>query len=336
MSSVREIASRVGVSVATVSRVINNDPRVSEAMRDRVLKAANQSRYVPKVGTRSTMNIALLYTDEPSLESPFDSALMQGMGERMDEYGFDLMILRGSRTRNPSETYTQMLMRKGVRGAVIRTTSRTRDACEEIATEGFPAVVVGDRFDNPKVSFVASDSRSGSQQAIEHLLKLGHRRIAICTNVVDDSDHADRIHGYTDAMKAAGLALDPGLIVRTPANRSGGKQIIRRLMTGKNCPTAVYLVDPMAAVGAMHELMNMGLKVPTDVSLIGFDDGELRHLMQPTMTAVCQDATEIGREVFEVLHSIVGSHGKVTAQRRTLPTFLEIHGSTGPVPNRPA
>jgi DNA-binding LacI/PurR family transcriptional regulator len=133
MSSVREIASRLGVSVATVSRVINNDPRVSDAMRDRVLKAANQSRYVPKVGSRSTMNIALLYTDEPSLESPFDSALMQGMGERMDEFGFDLMILRGSRTRHAAETFTQMLMRKGVRGAVIRTTSRSRQVCEEIA-----------------------------------------------------------------------------------------------------------------------------------------------------------------------------------------------------------
>jgi DNA-binding LacI/PurR family transcriptional regulator len=332
MSSVREIASRVGVSVATVSRVINNDPRVSEAMRDRVLKAANQTRYVPKVGSRSTMNIALLYTDEPSLESPFDAALMQGMGERMDEFGFDLMILRGSRTRNPSETYTQMLMRKGVRGAVIRTTSRTRLVCEDIATEGFPAVVVGDRFQNPRVSFVSSDSRSGSREATEHLLKLGHRRIAICTNIVDDSDHADRILGYSDALSAAGLEVNPNLVVRTPANRPGGKQIIRRIMTGSDCPTAVYMVDPMAAVGAMHELLYMGLKVPGDVSLIGFDDGELRHLMQPTMTAVCQDATEIGREAFEVLHSLIGASGRPQVHRRILPTVLEIHGSTAAAP----
>jgi DNA-binding LacI/PurR family transcriptional regulator len=332
MSSVREIASRVGVSVATVSRVINNDPRVSEAMRDRVLKAANQTRYVPKVGSRSTMNIALLYTDEPTLDSPFDSALLQGMGERMDEFGFDLMILRGSRTRHPSETYTQMLMRKGVRGAVLRTNSRTRDACEEVATEGFPAVVVGDRFDNPKVRFVSSDSRAGSREAIAHLLKLGHRRIAISTNIVDDSDHADRVLGYGDAFSALGLPVDPEFIVRTPATRPGGKQIIRRLMAGDRCPTAVYLADPMAAVGAMHELIDMGLKVPTDVSVIGFDDGELRHLMQPTMTAVCQDAREIGREAFAMLHSIIDGNGKHSSQRRILPTILEIHGSTALAP----
>jgi DNA-binding LacI/PurR family transcriptional regulator len=331
MSSVREIASKLGVSVATVSRVINNDPRVSDAMRERVLKAANQSRYVPKVGTKSTMNIALLYTDEPSLESPFDSALMQGMGERMDEFGFDLMILRGSRTRHAAETFTQMLMRKGVRGAVIRTTSRSRQACEEIATEGFPAIVVGDRFENPKVSFVATDSRTGSREAVDHLLKLGHRQIAVVTNIVDDSDHADRILGYTEALESAGLKPNPDLIVKTPANLAGGKQIIRRLMAGNDHPTAIYLVDPMAAVGALHELLDMGIKVPADVSLIGFDDGELRHLMQPTMTAVCQDAVELGRKAFEMLHDIITAAGKPPMLRRTLPTVLEIHGSTAVV-----
>jgi DNA-binding LacI/PurR family transcriptional regulator len=238
------------------------------------------------------------------------------------------MILRGSRTRQASETYTQMLMRKGVRGAVIRTTSRTRQACEEIATEGFPAVVVGERFDNPRVSFVSSDSRSGSRQAIEHLLKLGHRRIAICTNIVDDSDHADRILGYGDALLGAGMKVDPQLIVRTPANRDGGNQIVRRLWAGGKGPSAIYLVDPMAAVGAMHELFTMGIKIPDEVSLVGFDDGDLRYLMQPAMTAVCQDAAEIGREAFEVLHSIVNATGRAAVQQRVLPTVLEIHGST--------
>jgi len=330
MSSVREIASRVGVSVATVSRVINNDPCVSEAMRERVLKAANQSRYVPKVGVRSTMNIAFLYTDEPSLDSPFDSALLQGMGERMDQFRFDLMILRASRSKLPHETFTQMLMRKGVRGAVVRTTTGTRDVCEEIATEGFPAVVVADRFDNPKVSFVTSDSRTSSRDAVEHLIRLGHRRIAICVNVVDDSDHADRVAGYRDAFSQQSLEVDERMILRAPANRWGGEQFMRRLMAGDGRPTAVYLADPMSAVGAMHEAQKMGLKVPEDLSVVGFDDGDLRHLLLPVMTSVVQDAKEMGREAFEVLHELINRpNAKAAAVRRVLPTVLEIHGSTG-------
>ena len=145
---------------------------------------------------------------------------------------------------------------------------------------------------------------------------------------MDDSDHADRVLGYGDAFLAVGLPVDPQMIVRTPATRPGGKQIIRRLMAGDHCPTAIYLADPMAAVAAMHELMDMGIKVPTDVSLVGFDDGELRHLMQPTMTAVCQDAREVGREAFEMLHGIIDGNGKTMSHRRILPTILEIHGST--------
>lgn len=329
MSSVREIASRVGVSVATVSRVINNDPCVSDAVRDKVLKVANQTRYVPKVGLRSTMNIAFLYTDEPSLDSPFDSALLQGMGERMEQLRFDLMILRAGRSRLDHETYTQMLMRKGVRGAVVRTTTRTRNICEEIATEGFPAVVVGDRFDHPRISFVVSDSRSSSCDAVEHLIKLGHRKIAICVNVVEDSDHADRVAGYRDAFAQKGLEVDEQLIVRAPATRAGGEQVMRRMMTGEDQPTAVYLADPMSAVGAMHEARKMGLRVPEDVSIVGFDDGELRHLVQPVMTAVYQDAKQMGREAFEALHELIGRSGKVTAVRRVLPTILEINESTG-------
>jgi DNA-binding LacI/PurR family transcriptional regulator len=332
MSSVREIASRVGVSVATVSRVINNDPGVSDAMRDKVLKAANLTRYVPKVGLRSTMNIAFLYTDEPSLDSPFDSALLQGMGERMDQFRFDLMILRAGRSKLDHETFSQMLMRKGVRGAVIRTTTRTRQVCEEIATEGFPAVVVGDRFENPKVSFVAADSRGSSRDAVEHLIKLGHRRIAVCVNVVDDSDHADRVAGYREAFEAAGLTVDERMIIRTPADRGGGEQIMRRLMAGTGRPTAVYLADPMAALGAMHEAQKMGLNVPNDVSIVGFDDSELRHMVQPVMTAIFQNAKEIGREAFEVLHELINRPGRSGAIRRVLPTLLEIHGSTGAPP----
>jgi DNA-binding LacI/PurR family transcriptional regulator len=319
------------VSVATVSRVINNDPCVSHATRNLVLKAANQTRYVPKMSMRSTMNIALLYTDEPSLDSTFDSALMRGMGQRLEEFGFDLLVLLASRSCLPGETYTQMLMRKGARGVVIRTTSRTREICEQIASEGFPAVVVGDRFDNPNVCFVSSDSRSGSRDAVAHLIKLGHRRIAICTNVVDDSDHTDRVQGYTDAMLAAGLAIDPMMVVRSPAHREGGKQFVRRMWAGSDVPTAVYMADPLAAMGAIHELANLGIKVPHEVSVVGFDDGELRQMVQPTMTAVCQDAAAVGREAFAVLNSIVETGEKIIVRQRVLPTFLEIHDSTAPV-----
>jgi DNA-binding LacI/PurR family transcriptional regulator len=179
MGYVREIARQVGVSPATVSRALNNHPKVAANVRERVLAAMNRSGYVPTVARRSTTNIAFAYTGESSLGSPFDASLMFGMSDRMDEYGFDLMILNAVRARQPHETYSQMFLRKGIRGAVLRTTARTRHVCEEIAAEGFPAVVVADRFENPNVNFIYSDSREASREAVEHLIGLGHRRIGI-------------------------------------------------------------------------------------------------------------------------------------------------------------
>lgn len=327
--SVRQVATRAGVSAATVSRVINNDPRVSEAVRQRVLSAVNQTRYVPKIGRRNVANIAFAYTGDNSLGSPFDAALMQGMGERMEEFGFDLMILNAARSCMPGETFSQMFMRKGVRGAVLRSTTQTRYLCEQIIEEGFPAVVVGDRSENPKVSFIYSDSRVSSREAVEHLINLGHRRIACCVNIVDDSDHHDRMAGYFDALRDAGIPEDPRLVMRVPAYREGGVQLIRKLVHMEDRPTALYITDPMPAVGAMSEVQRQGWTVPGDLSIVGFDDGEVRHLVYPRMTAVVQDAPRMGREAFAALNTLLGRSSRSKAIQVALPTVLEIHGSTG-------
>lgn len=337
MASVREIAKRSGVSTATVSRVLNNHPRVSDEAREKVLAVANRERYIPTVGRRSTTNIAFLYTGESSLGSPFDGALMQGMSQRMEEYGFDLMILEGRRARLPNETFTHMFLRKGVRGAVLRTNERTHGLCEAIAEEGFPCVVVGDRFENPRVNFIYSDSRSASGEAVEHLIGLGHRRIGAFANLVDDSDHADRLLGYRDAHEAAGLPVDEALVVRTHAHLEGGAQGLRRIMALADRPTALFVADPMAAVGALNEAQSMGLRVPSELSIVGFDDGEARYSVYPKMSAVCQEALAIGAEAFDVLHQLLDPVADApTVNRRTLPAWFEIHESTAPGPHRTA
>src|SRR3954468_14800822 len=253
MSNVRSIAKRAGVSPATVSRVLNNHPAVSDEVRQRVTAATNEAGYVASVGRKSTTNIALVYTGDISLGSPFDAAMMSGMSRGMEEYGYDLMILDARRAKLPHETYTQMFARRGVRGCVLRTTTATRAVCEAIVDEGFPAVVVADRFEKPNVNFIYSDSRDSSRDAVEHLIGLGHTRIAIGVIVVDDSDHTDRIAGYKQALADHGIAFDRKLLLRVPANREGGWQLMRRIMSMPQRPTAVFLADPLTVVGAMAE-----------------------------------------------------------------------------------
>ncbi len=328
MANVRTIAKRAGVSATTVSRVLNNHPSVSEEIRQRVVAATNESGYIPTIGRKSTTNIALVYTGESSLGSPFDAALMYGMSRGMEEFAYDLMILDARRSRLPGESFTQMFVRKGVRGAVLRTTAQTRSVCEAIADEGFPVVVVGDRFEKPNVSFIYSDSRDTSRDGVEHLIGLGHRRIAVCINIVDDSDHADRVAGYRQAHADHGLTVDEKLILRVPANREGGEQLIRRLVTMPDRPTAVFLTDPITVVGALSEARKIGLEVPRDLSILGFDDSDTRYAVYPTLTAICQDAVAMGREAFVALHGMLDQPDGAPVVKKALRTWLEVHSST--------
>ncbi|MEM7577197.1 MAG: LacI family DNA-binding transcriptional regulator [Planctomycetota bacterium] len=336
MSSVREIAQKAGVSITTVSRVLNNHPRVSEEARRRVLSAANKSRYQPTVGRRSTVNIALMYTGGLAVGSAFDAALMEGMSSGMEEFGYDLMVLDGQRARQPEETYSQLFMRKGVRGVILRSSMTSRTPAVEIADEGFPAVVLGDRFPHPSMTFVGTDSTAASSLAIQHLIDLGHRDIGVVTNIEDDCDHLDRIDGYHTTMEAAGLPHDASLVFRSPAHRVGGEAFINRFvsMPANARPTALYFVDPIAGLAALNRARTLGVRVPEDLSIVGFDDHEWRFLARPHLTAVCQDAVALGRSAFSVLNQLIERPDE-PAQPESKPAWLEVHDSTGPPASRP-
>ncbi len=329
MSSVREIARHAGVSPATVSRVLNNNPKVSTESRERVLAVVNERRYVSTVSRRSTSNLALLYLADSWLSSPFDSELMQGITSRLDDDSLDLLILDASRSRRDGETLTQMLHRKGARGAIVRATEETQELAREIACEGFPSVVSAFRTDDPKVSFVGSNSRPASRDAIEHLIDLGHRRIAIVLHIVDDIDHRDRFNGYTEALTAAGIPTDPRLVLRAPASLESGASIVQRLVGMPDDVTAVYITDPDTSLGAVLEAHRAGISVPNDLSIIGFDDAQIRMTAHPKLTAVCQDTAALGRLAVDAIKRRI-THPLERPIQHTIATWLEVNGTTGP------
>jgi DNA-binding LacI/PurR family transcriptional regulator len=329
MPNIRHIAKVAGVSITTVSRVLNSIPGVSETSRKAVLAVVNKSGYVPKVARRSTTNIALLYTDAPTLDSPFDAALLVGLYEGLEKMGYDLMVLDAHRSRQPGETFSQMFRRKGVKGALVRATTSSQALCREIAQEGFPAVVMGYRFEESRVHWVYSDSRDASAKAIEHLYGLGHRRIGVCIHVVEDSDHADRVAAYRHALELHGIDFDERLVIRVPANRDGGVQVVRRMRTITDRPTALFLTDPLISVGVLGEARRMGLRVPGDLSVVGFDDAELRYALVPQLTSVCQNTKHLGREAVSMLCQVIANRGAAGPVTKALRCWLEVHESTG-------
>ena len=336
MSSVRDIAKRAGVSVTTVSRVLNSHPSVNVELRDRVLAEVNRSRYAAASGRPEVINIGLVYLAETTaahmLNSPFDVALLQGLAEGMEEHDYNLVVLNAGGDKQPRETYTQMFHRRGIRAAVLRGASRDRRQCEAIAAEGFPSVVIAERFegDSP-VSYVRSDSKPASLEAVRRLITLGHRRIAVCLHHVPDDDHLDRFDAYVAALAEAGISPDPTLVIRVNAMRQSGAQLIQRISALADRPTALFVTDPIVAVAALHEALRTGIKVPDELSILGFDDADLRLETFPPMAAVCQNTRLIGSTAAAAVLKLL-NNSQTPPQRHVLPTWLELHPSVGPAP----
>jgi DNA-binding LacI/PurR family transcriptional regulator len=333
LTTIRKVAADASVSIATVSRVLNNQAGVSDSVRARVLESVNRCGYVANVGKRANSFLAFAYTGPSSLESSYDSAILAGMSAAMEESHLDLVVLSLFRDKQPGETYTQFFLRKGVRGVILRTTKRTRSTCEEIAAEGFPALVIGERFENAKLHFVSCDSRNSTFQGVEHLIALGHRRIALAiSDIVQDTDHQDRLEAYDTALKDHDIPVDRRYHFHVPPSRPDGAQVIRKMMSMSDRPTAVVFTDPLVAVGALNEALRLGVKVPEDVSILGFDDADVRNTVFPRLSAVCQDARRLGYEAFQSMTKVVDDKSNGAVIQEVFPTWLEINETTGQPP----
>jgi LacI family transcriptional regulator len=334
MTTIRRVAQKAGVSIATVSRVVNGSTAVAPELRDRVLEAVSRCGYSPTIGRRSAASIALVYTGPFSVGSPYDAACLDGIVSAMVESDFDLKIAHLRRDKAPDETYSQFFFRKGIRGAILRSTSTDRDIARKIGDEGFPAVVLGDRFEHPRLAFAYNESKTASIEGMEHLISLGHQRIAFAANNTDDGDHTDRLEAYRKTLEKHGL-YDEQFEFRVPAHRLDGAQLMRKMLSLMNPPTAVFIVDPLTAAGAINEAHKLKLRIPEEMSILGFDDTDTRFSVVPRMTAICQDSRELGRQAYELLlRRCEGADDDRHIEGLGL-AWLELNNTTARVPANP-
>ncbi|TWT66758.1 Catabolite control protein A [Posidoniimonas polymericola] len=331
MASIREVAKHAGVSIATVSRVVNGVESVAPKLRRDVLQAVEACGYKPAEQRRSASSIALIYAGPFTIGSPYDSACVDGIVSAMRESRYDLSVIDIRRDRAANESFKQVFARKGIAGAIVRCTIEDRPLVVEMAAEQLPIVVLGDHFEHPTIAFAYTESAQASREAIEHLVSLGHQRIAFVACHREDGDHADRFRAYCDVLTEHQL-LNESLVYRVPPSRRDGGPVLRKLVGSADRPTAVYIADPLIAAGAINEAHHMGVRIPDDLSIVGFDDTDLRHLVYPSMSAVCQDSEELGRSAFQLLLGLIDGEGDAESSSTRQQAWLEVHGSTGPPP----
>ena len=329
VASVRQIADRAGVSIATVSRALHNERGISADTRKRVLAIAKNAGYYRGAQQRSTTLVGFVYIGEQTLSHPFDAAVLDGLSKGLRPDGYDVVILNPQRRRQSAVEFAQLICRMNVRGVVLRTMAESRDVCEVLADMGFPHVVISERFDSEEgISYVDADSRGASMQAVEYLISLGHRRIAFATHNVPDRDHMDRYGGYADALAKHGLTVEEDLVFQHPADVAGGATVMRMAMSMKDRPTAIFFADWLLAIGGLKAAHAMRLRVPDDLSIVGVDDADLRHTVHPMLTSVCQNAFEVGAKAGQALGRVLSGQTPGPVQI-TLPGFFEINESTG-------
>jgi len=325
---IKDIAEKAGVSAATVSRALADSALVTAETRRRVLDLARELNYRPNVSarnlrTRKSMSVLLVVRD---VGNPFYLDILKGVEVTAREAGYS--VLMGNTENDPArETEYFNMLRDGHADGMILMTGKLPPAG---GWSHLPVVVALEMIEDSGLPHVQVDNIAAARGAVEHLIALGHRRIAHISGPVPEPMSARRREGYRLAMREAGLAILPGYEVRGDFLLEGGEQCCRSLFALAEPPTALFVANDEMAYGAVHELRRMGRDVPGDVSVVGFDDLYLSKAFYPALTTVSQPRAEIGRRAMALLLGILSGGSTHVTEPLVLPTGLNSRGSTAP------
>ena len=302
-ATLADVASVAGVVAMTASRAINSSGYVSEDVRKRVLKAAHQLSYRPNVLARQLKShrlnaIGILL---PDIANPFSTALVEGVNRVFDEAGYTTFIAATSRSVDREKASLQAFVDHRVDGLIVATRgNKIGDAAlKRLARQNLPLVTIGRPVQLACVDSVTADHAQGAYDAVKHLLSLGHRRIGFIGISPDDSKTLRRYGGYVAALREAGIEPAAEYTVGPPgapafATQEDGYQGMIHLAALKKPPTAVFARNDFAAIGAMRAAHKLGLVVPRDMAIAGFDNIPLTTFTTPPLTTVAQPIVEQG------------------------------------------
>ncbi|MFW3171197.1 LacI family DNA-binding transcriptional regulator [Geodermatophilus sp. CPCC 206100] len=302
-----EVAELAGVSRATVSRVINDSPRVSPEARLAVQSAVDQLRYVPNRAARSlvtrrtdTIALVLSESDTQVFSDPFFASVVRELSASLADTDMNLVLLaaRGEREQQKVGRY----VRQGHVDGVILMSLHSDDSLPGVLAEaGVPLVLSGRPLDGRAVCYVDADNTGGARAATAHLLAQGRRRIATVTGPRDMIAGIDRYAGYRDALEAAGRTVDPALVAEGDFTEAGGGRAMAQLLQHAPDLDAVFVASDPMAVGALRHLRAAGRNVPGDVAVVGFDDAAVAATTDPPLTTVAQPLGEMARLMADLL-----------------------------------
>jgi len=324
-----EVAAEAGVSFATVSRVINNDTHVKPETRERVLAAMQRLGYVANRQARSlaggkSNTIGLLV---PDLGTGYIGEIIRGIDTELSWNDIDLVLYTTHRTATKEANYVANLARGMVDGLLLVLPRNPVDYIETLTRRNFPFVLIDHQGTAENCPAVGATNWQGAYTATEYLITLGHRRIGFITGSIDLGCSQDRLKGYRSALRTHHIAETPELVYEGTFFQPDGYAGACALLDLPDHPTAIFASNDVMAMGVMDAIRNRGLRIPDDISVVGFDNIPQSAMVYPPLTTVQQPLEQMGRVAAQMLISILNNAEKDTS-RIELPTELIVRGST--------
>lgn len=300
--TIADIAQTAGVSASTVSRVLSGGNKVSEAKREAVLKAVSDLNYHPNMFARGlasgqSMTIGVL---TQNFGSPFYDAIIQGIVQKLNKTGYFPIFADGQWQQEMEVEAIQAMMRRQIDGLIVLGGYLMVDELKELAGN-IPVVIVARKLAGYEENCVCIDNVEAACQATQHLIELGHRQIVHICGPMDHPDARDRRAGYLKALAEAGIEPDPELIIDGAFRRQSGVLAVEMLLSRRTTFSAVFAANDQMAYGTRLGLYRRGIRVPEDVSLVGFDDEPAAAFMIPPLTTVRQPAVQLGLEAAKIV-----------------------------------
>ena len=326
--TIKEIAERVGVSTATVSRALHNTGYVREDTRKRIIEVANSlgyERYRERDNIKVRTNlIGVIVSD---ITNPFFTQVVRGIEDVLNVAGYSLLLCNADENIEKETHYLRVLYEKKVDGIILAPARGDHRGIREIIDGGICLVLIDRLIDGLDVDAVIIDNVSGAYEGVSHLIAEGYKRIGIITGSLEVMTAKERLEGYKRALEDNGMDFDEELVENGWYTQDGGYRAAKRLI-GRAKPDALFVTNNVMTTGALLAIKELGLKIPEDIGIIGFDDLEWAPLIDPSLTTISQPIYTIGSTAAQLLLRRLGRSAKLRKEVVVLKPELIIRESS--------
>ncbi len=336
MATMKDVADRARVSVSTISHVLNNTRKVSQDTRERVLAAVEELGYqqnllARSLKTRRTFAIGLLISD---IQNPFFTSVIRGVEDAALSGGYHLFLCNTDEDPGREAAYIRELVKKRVDGLILASAASRHNHAGQLRLGSVPFVFMDREIEGIEADAVRVDNRLGMKLIAEHLVSLGHEQIGMISGPLEKSSGYERYQGQKAALTEMQITLDDSLVRFGAFRLLSGQQAATELLRLPTPPTALVIANNQMTLGALLAIRELGLRVPQDVSVVGFDDMEWAPLANPPLTTLAQPTYEMGVRAVQMLLERIEGNAEERAKRLFMEPRLVIRDSTSPPANK--